>query len=117
MVIGHNRMLPHTTRNKAFNSVHAEMDAFSKIHLLKRRKNGKNNNKKPFKVNMLVIQMNRSSELKMSKPCYHCIKKLAKHSNVIINNVYYSNREGGLTMEKFSDLVNSEETYLTKAHV
>ena len=109
-IFGINKVLSHHTRKRAFKTIHAEMDAISKIyHLMKK------NNKTKIKIDILVILITRNRELKMSRPCYHCIRKLSKLKHIVINNVYYSNSSGTISKEKLSHMINNT-TYLSKAH-
>lgn len=93
----------YTTLGNGALSVHAEQDAISKIstskHIFK-------------KTDLLVIRLSKLGKLGPSKPCKHCIYRLGmacEKYNFSIQYVYYSNSEGDIVCEKFSDLVNSDQ--------
>jgi len=89
--------------NKQYNtpSLHAEMDAFNKL--------------KPYYANkqldLMVVRISNSGELCSSRPCYHCLRTLHL-SNINIKNVYYSN-EGEIHKEKFSTMIESNNTCIS----
>jgi len=59
---------------------------------------------KSIKIDILVISMNKSGKLRMSKPCENCVLAMYKEPRVIIGNVYYSNRDSEIICVKFRDL-------------
>lgn len=70
--------------------------------------------KKKIQVDLIVLCVTKTGKLRMSKPCAHCIKKLILCDNVKIKNVYYSDREMGITQVTFSELIK-EEKYVSRA--
>lgn len=70
------------------------------------------------KVSLVVIRINKRGELKYSRPCINCLKRLQYLRNYGYNlsNVYYSNEDGEMVNEKFSDLINSEDQYVTRGN-
>ena len=94
-------------------STHAEI---ATLKNLKRCKNGKNKywEKGRLEIDILVLRISKTGKLGMSKPCDHCIQQLLDCTNVRIKNVYYSNRQEGLTCVKFYNLVR-EEKYISRA--
>lgn len=71
-------------------------------------------NKKFISVDILVIRFNKQAEMKMSKPCYLCLRAMerkALRSGYRINKVYYSNDEGQIVMQKLKDLIMEEDQH------
>ena len=58
---------------------------------------------------MIVIRVSRTGKLGESRPCFHCLEKLEK-SDVNIQNVYYSTKEGVIEKEKLKSMKDSEKT-------
>ena len=68
-------------------------------------KRNKKNKKKRVRrkvVNLMVIRTSRNGELKNSRPCTKCIKQLSTLKYYKIKNIYYSNAEGDIVMERWS---------------
>lgn len=64
-------------------SVHAELDAIIKArHDLKG-------------CSLLIVRLNKNNELRMSKPCHHCMKYI---EHVGIKNIFYTDNEGRLNI-------------------
>ncbi len=85
-------------------SLHAEIDAFSKI------KNYKNIGKK---LDLFVIRITKGGNLAESRPCFHCIDILSK-SKLNICNVYYSTSSGTIVCESFKNLVANSNINISK---
>lgn len=66
-------------------TVHAEMDALYKL-----------DNKNVKGMDLLIIRIGRSLELRNSRPCNSCIEKMAQRG---IRKVYYSNNKGEIVYE------------------
>ena len=52
-------------------------------------------------VDIIVIRINKSSDLRNSRPCSDCIKYLKELG---IRKVYYSNSDGNIVYEKVKDM-------------
>jgi len=92
----------YTTLGNGALSVHAEQNAISKIssskHIFK-------------KTDLLVIRLSKHGKLGPSKPCQHCVYRLCaacEKYNFCIQYVYYSDSDGNIICQKFSDLMNSK---------
>lgn len=94
-------------------STHAEMAALKHLQRSSLTVN-KYWHKKKITVDLIVLCVTKTGKLRMSKPCSHCVAKLVKCDNVKIKNVYYSDREMGITRITFSKLTKSE-TYVSRA--
>jgi deoxycytidylate deaminase len=87
---------------------HAEVSAVKHLptHVTKKRK---------IKIDLLVIRISNSNKLVNSKPCYKCLdyiyNNLLKYS---VRNIYYSNENGDLVVEKFNRLYHDDNKHVTK---
>lgn len=82
-------------------TVHAEIAGLNKIE--------KNNKyRKKIKVNVIVLRVTKTGLLGESKPCYHCIHRMANSKNVKIDKIIYSRSDGTCTTEKFSNLMKED---------
>ncbi|NBP66080.1 MAG: hypothetical protein EBU66_15640 [Bacteroidetes bacterium] len=91
-------------------SIHAEVNAMNKLPTLRR-------NKKPKKVDLLVIRTSRTEVLGNSKPCIHCILQLKEGlplKGYILNTVYYSDTEGKIHKVKFSELIDDTDPHMSR---
>lgn len=95
---GINRSTKKIWSSSSYDSIHAEIDAM--YNYLSRAK-------KYSKVDLIVIRINKQGKYRQSRPCYHCIMRLNK-SMGIIKNIYYTNDNGDITVEKLTDMLNSE---------
>ena len=87
---------------------HAEAQALRRLL----EKYCKDNAKKKFKIDLLVIRTNGHN----SKPCDSCIRMMQDVSGRInIRNVYYSheNEDNGLRSVKFNKLVNEPDRHIS----
>lgn len=84
-------------------SKHAEIDALNKI---------KNKKNIPKNIDLLVIKLTKSGKLSSSRPCIHCLNSLEK-SNLKFKNIYYSDSNGNILKEKFSNMKNNPTTYIS----
>jgi len=82
---------------------HAEMDALNKVNTWKNV---------PTDVNLLVIRYSKTGCLSESRPCLHCITFL-EHSKINVKYIFYSNSNGEIVKEKFSNMKNSNLTYVS----
>lgn len=88
--------------NKTCTTIHAELDALSKINTWKVC---------PKKIDLIVIKIKKNGEIGDAKPCDHCIKIL-DDSKIIIKNVYYSSKINDkyyIVKEKFSKMKNYDK--------
>jgi len=93
----------------SYTSTHAEENAIRKLPTLPRHKKQK-------KVDILVIRANKSGTLGTSKPCYHCVIKLYKilpEKGYILNDVYFSDREGNIVFSRLSSMLQEENPHLS----
>lgn len=93
-------------------SVHAEFNGMQKLAKLNnhRRMFKKGNNSD--KIDIFVIRISQCGIIGYSRPCKGCIKRMLKfNANVKINNVYYSDSDGTIKVER---LVNMYASSLTK---
>lgn len=77
--------------------MHAEENAMKNFIRMNRKL-------KRTRVNIHIIRVSRNGQYKNSKPCYHCIQKLANNNLLNIRYVYFSNDEGEISCVKFNDL-------------
>lgn len=91
-------------------SVHAEDACLSALERLFQFKKYR----KRVKFNLLVIRLNRNGNLKISRPCARCIKRIARSPLVgMINGIYYSNSIGNISFEKTSDMIDIGSDFIT----
>jgi cytidine deaminase len=89
-----------TFANKKAISIHAEHNAIHKL----------NRQKRLHKVNIIVIRVKPFGKRNYSKPCTGCInamKVFAINKNYRIVNIYYSNYNGNIVMEKLTEISNN----------
>ena len=87
-------------------TIHAEENAMRKLPPLPR-------NKKPKKVDLLVIRVNKTN-MGNSKPCIHCILKmrdLPSSKGYTIQRVFFSTSTGVIVGCKLDDLVTEENPH------
>ena len=90
------------------NSKHAEIDALEKY--LRR------SDIKQKQVDLLVLGFNRRKEVRLSRPCYHCLLHL-EHSNIKIRHVYYRTAVGVLVRESFHSMLDSSNTHICRGNM
>lgn len=89
-------------------TIHAERDAISKLPCRK--------DKKPKKINIVVIKTSKTGILGNSKPCFNCLLDMKDYAPLMgyrINWVYYSDENGRLKKSKLNDLICAPDLYLT----
>lgn len=82
------------------NSIHAEHHALNNLPYYKRQKKLKN-------INILILRVSKTKKITMSKPCVNCIKKLKflpSKKGYKIQNIYYSDENGGICQIKLSNI-------------
>jgi hypothetical protein len=85
-------------------TTHAEVGAVKKLK-------PRDKTKKPICVDLLVIRINKSGGLTMSKPCFFCTKKLSSLVGYKIRKIYYSDAKGNIVRETFSVFLKSGSCY------
>lgn len=87
---------------------HAEVDALNHLPPPQELKAYKKT------INLIVIRIDLNGNLKNSKPCFKCIEYLRKIRGYKLRYVYYSDDNGNILMEKFNDLLNSENKHVSR---
>jgi hypothetical protein len=90
-------------------SIHAEHNALQKFVRLNKYRHYVTNNDK---IDIVVIRLTRSGVLGYSRPCKNCLLRLTK-SGISINNIYYSDGDGSIIVERFNNMFNSHLTALS----
>lgn len=91
-------------------SIHAEVNAMHKLPYLPRHK-------RPKKVDLLVIRVNRGGSMGNSKPCLNCIQQMQKFlpmKGYTLDTIYYTATNGVIMEAKFSDLLDEETPYISR---
>ena len=91
-------------------SIHAESNAMSKLPYLPRHK-------RPKKVDLLVIRVNKGGSMGNSKPCIHCILTLKRYlplKGYHLDTIHYTTTNGCIISAKFSELMNEENPHMSK---
>lgn len=86
---------------------HAETDALQHLP--------PNRSKRWITLDLLVVRVTKTGNIKNSRPCVKCIEFMMKVSGYKIRNVYYSNSNGEIVCEKLLDLYHSEEQHVSLA--
>jgi len=89
---------------------HAEVCAAKKLRSKKKTKNGK----RKETIDLIVIRINKNGKLANSKPCFKCLEHLNNIKNFRIGRIYYSNSNGDIVFDKFSELIESEYKHVSK---
>jgi deoxycytidylate deaminase len=84
---------------------HAEVDAIGKAASNRSLKD-------KASMDLVVIRVNQTGKLGMSRPCYHCIRSIL-NARFKIDNVYYSNAEGDIICEKPNELLRNGTIHIT----
>jgi hypothetical protein len=97
-----------------FNEIplHAEECAIN--NLIKKKQSSDMKRLKP--IDILVIRVNKSKQLKNSKPCARCVTNmltLPAKAGYYIKYVYYSNDRGTITRIKLSHLSEKKEQHIS----
>ena len=109
LVLGENYM-----DNKGESSIHSEVDATSKLnsHIVRKIK-------KSESINFLVIRFSKTGIIGSSRPCYHCLVKtemMLKKKKINLKYVYYSKDDGTIVREKYTEMKNSNQTYISSGN-
>lgn len=83
-------------------SIHAEQDCINKLP--------KNREKRPVKVSLLSVRVNRLGILMNAKPCFRCIYMMNKSlkKGYKITTVYYTDSQGKIVKSNLDTLSNEE---------
>lgn len=89
---------------------HAETNALAKLIKIKNKK------RKLITVDLLVIRTDKTLALKNSKPCQKCIEymmTLPKYG-YRMRYIYYSNNEGGIVKQNFTELYHNHNNHISR---
>lgn len=90
---------------------HAEVDAMLKLP-------SKKNKSRRVKISLIVIRINHKGDLKSSRPCLHCLKRLQYLYLLGYNlcNIYYSNEHGNIVKAKYMELLNDKDQHVSRGN-
>lgn len=91
-------------------SIHAEVNAMKKLPYLPRHK-------RPKKVDLLVIRVNKGGSMGNSKPCLHCLQQMKKNlplKGYTLDTIYYTTHNGVIKEQKFTELLHEEDPHISK---
>ncbi len=91
-------------------SVHAEANAIKKLQSLPRQR-------RPKKIDLMVVRVSCSGKLGSSKPCLHCIVKMYRELPIKgynLEDVYYTDSEGVICCKKFIELLDDDTPHVSK---
>lgn len=90
-------------------SIHAEIDSYRKlVSTLSPHKS------RGLKVDLCVMRFSKTGVIGSSRPCINCLLFLARSKLITIRYVYYSTEEGKVAREKFSHMIQSKETHISR---
>ena len=90
-------------------SIHAEIDSYRKlVSTLSLHKS------RVLKVDLCVMRFSKTGVVGSSRPCINCLSFLARSKLINIRYVYYSTGEGRVAREKFSHMIQSKETHVSR---
>lgn len=89
---------------------HAEIDAMKKLPSHKKNR--------LISVSLLVIRVDRSGELKNSRPCFDCLKRLQyiNRYGYRLVNIYYSDENGQIIKKKYYQLLEDNNQHISKGY-
>ena len=91
--------------------IHAERDAIRKLPILN------NKSKKKKKINILILKVSKSKQIRMSKPCVNClynIINLPPKKGYVIKNIYYSTNEGDIIKTTPKKMIECNDFHFSK---
>lgn len=92
-------------------SIHAEHSALQKLIKINRHRKIITSS---TKIDMVVLRISKQGKLGYSRPCKRCLIKMTSLENHIkIKNIYYSDSDGTIKMERLSSMLNSPLTKLS----
>jgi hypothetical protein len=96
--------------NGSVPSIHAEDNALRKCLRLNRHKRFLTPN---LKIDVFVMRVTNTTGKKgFSRPCRFCLLRLAK-SKLNFNNIYYTDANGNIVVEKFNTMLDSPLTKIS----
>ena len=102
--------LSHSIKNAALKSIHAEDEAVNKFIRLNHYRRILESHDK---VDIFVTRINGNGMATYSRPCRNCLLRIQK-CKLPINNIYYTDHDGSIRMEKFNLMIDSELTVMSK---
>lgn len=102
LIVGYNK----SDSRDHLSSIHAEHNAMIKFVKLNKYRNLLNHRDK---VDIVVIRLSKTGLLGYSRPCKNCIVRLM-NCGLSINNIYYTDINGSIMIEKFSTMFLSSLT-------
>ena len=102
LIIGYNK----SNSNDHLSSIHAEHNAIIKLNRLNKYRNILN---RRDKVDIVVIRLSKCGNIGNSRPCKNCIIRMM-NCDIPINNIYYTDSNGSMKIEKFSTMYDSTLT-------
>jgi len=87
---------------------HSEVDAILKLK--------KNTDSRLIVIDMFVTRVSKTGKRGNSLPCQKCRKHMhrtARKKGYLVRHVYYTNSEGDIVCEKFTDLWNNRDNYIS----
>jgi hypothetical protein len=93
-------------------STHAEIDALLKLKSYYMR----TKQKRPLRMNLLVVRITKTGKLNNAEPCHHCMLQLIRANFVNIQNLYYTNSSGTITCRKFTDVIDNPNTFISSGY-
>lgn len=100
------------TEFERISSIHAEDNVIRKLPSLPK-------NKRPKRVDMLVIRVNKSGAMGNSKPCIHCLFLMCTKlpmKGYSVSDIYFSTTEGTVKMMKLQELLYEDEHHVSRYH-
>lgn len=91
-------------------SVHAEVNAIQGLPSLPR-------NKRPKKVDLVVIRVTKAGCYRQSKPCLHCLQALRMRlpeKGYILEDIYYTSEDESIVSTRWNDLIQDTNPHITK---
>lgn len=76
--------------------------------------------KKLKKLDLLVIRVSKTGQFGNSKPCIHCILKLAKNlpeKGYTLRTVYYTDEFGNIISSQFNDLLHESKPHVSRFYI
>ena len=104
MTIGKSRGLAHYGSHTCSPSIHAEFECLLNVNFLRGVPE-----KKRKQYWMIVIKTDKKGEVRMSRPCSHCIRLLKKCH---IPRVFYSDNDGNF-IEEFVNEMDEATAHMT----
>ena len=88
-------------------TAHAETDAIRKLPPTY-------NKKRILNINLIVIRVDKTGQLKNSKPCQKCIQHLSKIKYYRVKHIYYSDDKGNIVKTTLNNLLNDNTQHVSR---